>query len=224
MKQLIIGFGEVGQGLSKVIEADHMDASGYYGVDETYEVLHICFGYSDKFKEAVANYQEHFKPTLTIIHSSVPVGTSELLKAVHSPIRGVHPYMEQGIRTFVKYFGGEKAESAAKLFPMLKTMCVKSSRDTEALKLWDTTQYGVMILLEKSMYAWCEKNDIDFDLIYTEANKSYNEGYTKLGRPDVVRPYLKHMDGKIGGHCVVQNAFLLDSPTATEIITINESL
>jgi len=69
-----------------------------------------------------------------------------------------------------------------------------------------------MIALNKYIHKWCVQNGIDFDIAYTEFNKTYNDGYEKLGKLNVVRPYLKHMDGKIGGHCVMPNLdFLVDS-------------
>jgi UDP-N-acetyl-D-mannosaminuronate dehydrogenase len=130
---------------------------------------------------------------------------------VHSPIRGVHPHLAKGIKTFVKYFGGKKAKEAAKVFERLgvKTKVFKDARTTEAIKLWDTSQYGRLIMLEKEIHQWCKENKIDFDAVYTQANKDYNTGYVALGRPEVVRPYLKHMPGPIGGHCVTPNSKLL---------------
>jgi hypothetical protein len=103
----------------------------------------------------------------------------------------------------------------------LKTICIKSARDTEALKLIDTFQYGWLIALEKNIHQFCEDNDLDFDTIYTLGNKTYNEGYTKLKRPEVVRPYLKHMKGKIGGHCVIQNCHLTQFHLAKKLLELN---
>ncbi len=94
---------------------------------------------------------------------------------------------------------------------------------SEALKLWDTTQYGWMIVLNKEIKKWCDENGLDFEVIYTEANKSYNEGYQKLGRPEVMRPYLKYMSGKVGGHCIVPNCRLLNSEIAKFILKKNRS-
>jgi hypothetical protein len=91
----------------------------------------------------------------------------------------------------------------------IKTRTYENARTTEALKLWSTTQYGRMIMLEKEIYEWCQENDVDFDAVYTQHNQDYNEAYLKLGRPDVVRPWLKHIPGPIGGHCVLPNAKLL---------------
>lgn len=213
MKHLIIGYGEVGQGLHKVVGGAIHDPFKHFIALNTFDVMHVCIPWNDKFIKAVRKYQKEFKPSLTIIHSSVPVGTSKKLNAVHSPIRGVHPNIDLGIKTFVKYFGGKNAVKAANIFNKLgvKTKVVKDSNTTEAAKLWDTTQYGVFILLNKEIKRWCEKNKVDFDIVYTDFNKTYNEGYLDLDRPEVVRPRLKYMEGKIGGHCVIPNAKLLTS-------------
>jgi UDP-N-acetyl-D-mannosaminuronate dehydrogenase len=210
MVHVIWGYGEVGKAVHKVIGKalwNNKQEGTWNG--EMGDVAHVCFPYSNEFKDHVRFIKNGFP--LVIVHSSVPVGTCDKLGVVHSPIRGVHPNLEQGIRTFTKYFGGKDARKAAKIFSDLglKTKVYKDAKTTEALKLWDTTQYGRLIMLEKEIYAWCKKHKVDFDAIYTEANQSYNKGYTKLGMAHVVRPWLKHMEGPIGGHCVLPNVKLL---------------
>ncbi len=209
IRSLIIGYGEVGKGLHKVLgKAYWIDIEGGTYQAEEVDVVHICIPYSEDFNWEVNFWKEE---ALVIVHSTVPVGTCDKLGVVHSPIRGVHPHMEKGIRTFVKYFGGKDAKKAANIFKKLgiKTRVYKDAKTTEALKLWDTTQYGRLIMLEKEIHNWCEKNKVDFNAVYTQANKDYNEGYVKLGRPEVVRPYLKHIPGPIGGHCVIPNSKIL---------------
>lgn len=188
--------------------------------------LHICFPYNGTFIEQVKHYQNKCNPHLTIIHSSVPVGTSDKLKAVYSPVRGVHPNLEGGIRTFVKYIAGGKAYEAAKLFQDvgITTRVLADTRTLEAAKLWDTTMYGLSILMEKEIYAWCRENQVDFEIVYREFTQTYNDGYAKLGMAHVMRPWLMHMEGKIGGHCVLPNAVLLDSPSAKRLIKENSKL
>ena len=210
MKNVIVGYGEVGKGLHKVIKGDVHDPFKQMEARGEYQVLHVCIPYTKGFIKTVKEYQKKFVPELTIIHSTVPVGTSKKLGAVHSPIRGVHPDIDKGIRTFVKFFGGEQAKEASAIFSKLgiKTHCTPKSETTEALKLWDTTQYGIMILVNRAIHLWCKIRKVDFDVVYTLGNETYNEGYKKLKRPEVVRPYLKHTTGIIGGHCVRQNAHL----------------
>lgn len=230
MRHLVIGLGEVGSALQKVLECDGFDpkTSPIVLSPGSWDVVHICFPYSENFISEVKRYQLGIDPKHTVIHSTVPIGTSAKLCAVYSPVRGVHPYMEAGLRTFKKFIGGmgEEAKIVAEELKRwgIRVEVHEHSTNLEAAKLWDTTQYGVMILLEKEITAFCVKNGLTPRVVYKLFNETYNEGYEALGRPEVVRPYLKHKPGKIGGHCVVQNAALLDSPSAHRIISENDKL
>ncbi len=211
MRTLIVGYGEVGKALHKVI-GKAMTIDKWWGGSwdtKDVDILHICIPFDDDFVRSIKYWKKVGK--LVIVHSTVPIGTCDKLGVVHSPIRGVHPHLAQGIKTFVKYFGGKRAMEGAIIFGKLgiKTRVYPKARTTEAIKLWDTTQYGKLIMLEKEIYKWCKKNRVDFKEVYQNANKDYNEGYTKLGMPQVVRPYLNHVEGPIGGHCVKENAILL---------------
>ncbi len=210
MVQVTVGLGEVGKAIYKIVGKGYWVTREDSNWDATHaDIIHICFPYYKDFEEVVLQYKKMCN--LLIVHSTVPVGTCDKLGVVHSPIRGMHPHLEKGIRTFVKYFGGKDAKKAAKIFSNLgiKTKTYANARTTEALKLWDTSQYGRLIMLEKEIHEWCKKNNVDFNEIYTKANQDYNKGYIKLGRPEVVRPWLKHMEGPIGGHCILPNAELL---------------
>lgn len=227
MNHLIIGYGEVGKALHKIFpEADAMDIVPVTLLPGKIDVMHICFPWSTSFFLDVSGYKDRYKPNMVIIHSSVPIGTSGSLDAVYSPIRGVHPNLEAGIRTFVKFFGGIKAYEAAKLFDEkgVKTAVIRDSRSLEAAKLWDTTQYGVMILLEKEIYKFCRENGVDFELVYGDFGVTYANGYRALGMDHVIRPVLMHKPGPIGGHCVIENALLLDSESARRILVENDKI
>ena len=231
VKHVVIGLGEIGTALKTIFKADGVDPFKKIDAPLThYDWLHIAFPYSDEFVKQVKEYQKRFTPKYTIIHSTVPMGISGLCNANHSPVRGVHPNLIDGILTFKKFVGGPDCWEIAKEFKhfRINCMCVRESRQTEALKLLDTTQYGVQIMINKQIHEFCKKNELDFNFVYTLANESYNEGYTKLFMPHVVRPHLKFMEGKIGGHCVLQNALLLQkySPIqlAKMILDFNERL
>ncbi len=221
MNQLIIGYGQVGRAIASILNIKEYIDNAQPGElkHKYYDVLHICIPYNKTFMSEVVRYTYNFAPKLVIIHSTVPIGTTSKLGAVHSPIRGVHPNLVKGIKTFPKYFGGVGARKAAAIFSKkgIKVKVTDRAENTEAMKLWDTTQYGAMIMLNKEIYEFCDMNGLDFDFVYTEANISYNEGYSKLGRKEVVRPVLKYIPGEIGGHCVLENANLLDSPTAKRL-------
>lgn len=223
VSNLVIGLGQIGTAIASILKCDGIDKD-QIADKKSYTFLHICIPYSDIFIETVEGYQEKYSPQYTVIHSTVPIGTCRKLNAVHSPVRGVHPNLEDGIRTFVKYFGGFDSYICALQFGErgVKTKVIEHSDETETMKLFDTFQYGMLLLMQKEIHKYCQNKKLNFDLVYTEANKTYNEGYIKLGRPDVVRPYLKHMEGKIGGHCIIPNAKLLDFWMAKTLVEFND--
>lgn len=213
-KNLVIGVGEIGTAIRTILNCEAIDIL-LNSKQKKRDVIHICFPCSDPliFIEEVKRYKKMFDAELVIIHSTVPVGTTEKIGdfAVHSPVRGVHPHLEKGIRTFCKYFGGSKAKQASEQFPMLSHWCTKNSRDTELMKLVDTTVYGINILMQKEIKRLCEENDSDFFLVYTHANATYNSGYDELGMPRFSKYVLEDYPGKIGGHCIMPNIELFDS-------------
>lgn len=210
-KHLVIGMGEIGTGLSEVLRCDGIDINDQV---PKADIIHICFPYSDQFIELVQKYQHDTEASLIIIHSTVPVGTTSKCGegAVHSPVRGKHPHLAEGIKTFVKFFGGGRAEEVAAYFSTLgvETVTTEKPENTEAMKLWDTEIYREAILLNKRIYQYCEENGLDFDIVYTLANKTYNDGYAKLGHPEFTKYVLKYIDGPIGGHCLEPNHKLLN--------------
>lgn len=222
MKIGILGYGEVGQGIEKVYR-DHSEIEikikdlerddGIKGV----EVLNVCIPFNEKFVEIVAKEIKDNNPDLTIIHSTVVLGTTkkikelvEGVKIVHSPIRGVHPTLYEGIKTFVKYVGGDTDEEISLAEDHLKKLGIKvksfkNPMTTEMGKLLDTTYYGLVIAWHGEMKKMCDEYSLDFDEVVTDFNKTYNRGYTKLGKTNVVRPVLYPPEEKIGGHCVISN-------------------
>ena len=233
LKHLVLGMGQVGQAIKEILEEScevvhSKDTEQSQELLDDYDVLHICYPPSESFVTQTALYQASFLRDggLTIIHSTVAMGTSDQLKAVHHPIRGIHPNLVEGIRAFVNFFGGERAFEAVKIFIPLGIDCRidSSAKNTEAMKLWDTTQYGAAIKLEKEIYQWCQDHKLDFDVVYTQANQTYNEGYEKLNHPEYKKYILQHQEGEIGGHCIIPNCELLDSNIAKDILEFNKML
>jgi UDP-N-acetyl-D-mannosaminuronate dehydrogenase len=229
MNHLVIGLGEIGTAIQNILQCDGYDYIDKKMPDSEYDVIHICYPYFEDFRTETIFYKDCFKANLVIIHSTVPIGTTESLgdDYVVSPCRGVHPRLEEGIRTFVKYFGGKKAHEAAQIFGSLgmaiKTHATTDSRSIEALKLWDTTIYGWNIILEKEIHKFCKENNLDFDFVYTLANLSYNIGYRELKQNQYKKYILTHKDGPIGGHCIIPNCELLDSWVSDVIIEKNKT-
>ena len=215
-KHLIIGSGQIGNSLFNVLKK-HYDVSirdKNFDLNGSFDVLHICYPPTKKFIEITKIYIKKYNPGLVVIHSTIPVGYTKKIgaMAVHSPVRGVHPDLDKGIKTFVKYFGGGKAEEAARYFSKIgiKTKAFKDSETTELLKILDTTYYGWNIIFAKEVKIICDKLKLNFEEVYTIPNRDYNDGYKKLGMSHVVRPILRPTKGKIGGHCVIPNCNLLD--------------
>jgi cytidyltransferase-like protein len=216
----ILGFGEVGQAIAKFYKnpliKDLQRDDGLIGVD----VLHVCIPGNENFFSVAQREIANIQPKLAIIHSTVSPGITRQLaeqfsgKVVHSPIRGIHPYLHEGIKTFVKYIGSDNPEAGAMAKEHLESLGIKtklfnSSVATELGKLFDTTYYGVAIAWHGDMKKLCDAMSVDFEQVVTDFNKTYNEGYIALGKHNVVRPVLSAPNPHIGGHCVIPNARIL---------------
>lgn len=224
----VIGIGEVGAAIAEIFSKNFRVFKKDINFDEiggqTIDYLHICIPYNKKFVTTAVTQIKKNKPKLTVIHSTVAVGTTRKifkktnLPIVHSPVRGTHPNLERDIKKFVKY-AGPINEKSAKLAEDhlgeagLKVELMEKPEETELGKLLDTTYYGWNILFTKLVGKLCENLNLDFDNVYTKFNKTYNEGYRK-SKPEVLRPILKYIhsddkQGGIGGHCVMENTKLL---------------
>ena len=219
-KHLILGMGEIGKAIFALFNP--LNNTNIQGIDEgesfpgqLFHVLHVCFPYGPTFKLECQKYaKEYLAPGgIVIIHSTIPVGTTRNLgpNYVHSPCRGVHPHLLEGIKTFMKFFGGPRAREAAKFFDRLDvpTYTTAIPENTELMKLWETEQYRRFIETMREIKEMCDKHHADFDVVYTKSNESYNAGYAKLGITSVTRPTLYFVPGPTGGHCVEPNHKLL---------------
>jgi len=236
----ILGYGEIGRAIAKFYgsasspQVKIKDLRRDDGLDGV-EVLHVCIPWSDKFIDIVKREIKKINPKLTIIHSTIAPGTTqklvlslpkELRTVVHSPVRGVHPKLFEGIKTFVKYIGADNKEAGELAqkhlnFLGIKTKLFYPSTTTELGKILDTTYYGVVIAWHKEMKKICDRFGVDFESAVTDFNKTYNEGYTKLGKKNVVRPVMYVDNKSIGGHCVVPNVEILNKyfkSTALDLI------
>lgn len=237
-KHLVIGSkGEVGFALFRILnEAFGEDVRG---IDKEilevepypeFHFLHICIPYSDNFEEVVLRYEKLWRLStgVTVIHSTVPVGTTRKLKAVHSPIHGIHPNLYDGLKTFVKFIGATNSEQALSVEQEfrkcgMKPFVVKNPETSELSKLGCTTRHGLMIIEQKEFKRQCEKYGADFEEAYTLWNGLYSMGYRELGLPYLQRAIVKDMAGGIGGHCIIPNAKLIDSPIGDFVLERNKT-
>jgi hypothetical protein len=243
MRTLIIGGGEIGQAMKEVLEPyyevfmrDVMAPPVWDGKYPYPEIMHICFPYSPGFVGDVRDYQREYQPRLTVIHSTVPVGTTAKCwvdnskpGSVHSPIRGMHPNLVGGIKTFVKFVGGPSpaVDEVAEYFRRagVRVFVCRSSSTTELAKIADTSFYSVCIEFIKELDRICGKHGVPFSEAFTLFQQTYNEGWTLLGRSEYCRPVLVPIQQKQGGHCTLPNLeFYGDSHFADLVKLLNGSM
>jgi hypothetical protein len=214
MKVVLIGYGEIGKGLLDVFSSFwgvkiHDPFLGLYQ-NGTFDLMLVAIPYSSKFVQIVKDYQLMFDIKETIIFSSVPIGTSRKVDAVHSPIEGPHDQMGRYIRQSKRWVGGDCGELVLEFFRKsgCNLMQMSDPEHTEFLKLRSTTIYGIAI--EFARYSAMVGEGLglrdDYIRIY---DAEYNRINASLGRPFYQRYVLKKPEGKIGGHCVLPNAKLL---------------
>lgn len=234
MKKLkigILGFGEVGQAIAKFYKKPQIKDLKRTGNFKNLDVLHICIPWSKGFCNFVRKEIKNSNAWLVIIHSTVAPGTTRYLNTlfkgivVHSPVRGVHPFLYVGIKTFTKYVGGEDKLTVKQAVRHLKSIGIKaenfgSSISTEIAKLLDTTYYGLCIAWAGEMEKICNRYGADVHKIIYKYNRSYNTGYKKLRKSNVIRPILFPPEGGIGGHCVIPNAKILKSKFKSKAIDL----
>ncbi len=231
MKIGILGYGEIGKAIHQVY-ANSKDFNSFnifikdLNRDDglkNLDVLNVSIPYNESFNfiNTVKDIIINSNTKLTIIHSTVAVGTIRSLKEllpqkniVHSPCRGVHPNLYDGIKTFPKFVGSTELSNSLIAsehlnFIGIKTIVCDNSETTELAKLLDTSYYGLCIAYHGEAKKACELFNANFEQVMTIYNKTYNEGYTLLGKQNVVRPILTPPTDGIGGHCVIENAELL---------------
>jgi len=229
-KIVVVGMGEVGKPLFELASRYHE----VLGIDieppkerlENVDVLHICFPFEIKdFIGETARYIELFKPAVTIINSTVGIGTTRAIAqrtgtpVVNSPVRGKHVKMIEELQHYTKFVGAldpAAAQLAANHFESLglKTKILSAPEATELAKLTETTYFGLMIAWAQELERYCDRVDQD----YAEVTSFYDE--IKFFPP------VKYFPGVIGGHCVMPNIEILsrfeDSPMLKAIKTSNQ--
>ena len=230
-KVVVVGLGEVGKPLLKLI-SQHQEV---VGVDITppeqpvtgVGVLHLCFPFEIKdFVGECARYIAMFKPDLTIINSTVGVGTTRAVAqrsgaaVVHSPVRGKHIRMLEELSHYVKFIGalepaaGQAARAHFESLGM-KTRVLSSPEATELAKLTETTYFGLLIAWAQELERYCDKSGANYDelVAFYEEIKFF--------------PPVKYTPGIIGGHCVMPNIEILSqfehSPILKAIRSSNQS-
>src|SRR5438874_10324132 len=221
-KVVVVGLGEVGRPLFEIASRHHQTI----GVDiepvveklQEIDVMHICFPFQIKdFVGETTRRIEHFKPALTIINSTVAVGTARAVAerygatVVNSPVRGKHVRMVEDLFHYTKFVGAldpAAGERAAGHFQSLgmKTRILSSPEATELAKLTETTYFGLMIAWAQEVERYCDHLGLNYD----EVVSMYGE-ITFL-------PPVKYFPGIIGGHCVMPNIEIMSRLGQSEFL------
>lgn len=210
---VVVGLGEVGKPLLQIVSERHevigVDIAPPSELVTNVDILHICYPFQIKdFVGETARYIELFKPRLTIINSTVAVGTTRAvaqrtgMTVVYSPVRGKHARMVEEMRHYAKFVGGldlASAQDAAEHFDSvgLKARILSSPEATELAKLTETTYFGLMIAWAQEIERYCDQAGQN----YGEIASFYDE--------IAFFPKVKYFPGVIGGHCVMPNIEIL---------------
>jgi UDP-N-acetyl-D-mannosaminuronate dehydrogenase len=212
-KVVVVGLGEVGKPVFELISRHHhtvgVDISPPLEEIEQVDVLHVCYPFQIRnFVGETVRYIKLFGPKLTVVNSTVAVGTTRLIAeqvgaaVVNSPVRGKHARMLDEIREYTKFIGAidpGDARCAAEHFESvgLKTKILSSPEATELAKLTETTYFGLMIAWAQELERYCDQSGTH----YEELISFYDE--IKFF------PSVKYFPGIIGGHCVMPNIEIL---------------
>ena len=206
MRVLVVGAGAVGKALFSVIKEHHkaklIDKVSLVG--GSFDVMHICFPYGLDFIEEVTKYIVRFNPGLTIIESTVPVGTTreiwlslnQLHDIVHSPVRGSHDELVEGIRFYDKCIGAFDTDTLIRAYRYYEDMGLYprmfcGPEETEFSKLANLSYFAVQIAFFQEIERKAKKLGVElFDV---------HHFFKSAGRDRPVRT-----GGVIGGSCVMQ--------------------
>lgn len=237
MINLVLGNGQIGSSVTNVIAASGKvyvfdKTGGEPPIIQGVDLMHICFPCWDveEFVKIVETYERKYRPKFTVIWSTVPIGTTKRIEnAIHSPIEGRHPKLEESIRLMPRWFGYNTPEAGDYFVDYfdsldLEIKGIESSDWTEALKLLSTTEYGVNLLFADYKAKVAKAIGMDFART-KEWNTDYNELYENLNQDNRFQKFvLDAPDGKIGGHCVVPNAKLLNDQFPDTLVKLIEEM
>lgn len=209
MKGLIIGKGEVGSALYQVLSLVHdtfikdIEPLELEGV----EVLNICYPDHEGFEKTTKAYQDQYKPKVTIIHSSVKVGTTDKCEGpvVYSPVRGRHPKLANDLRIYEKFIFGKGEVSVRLASRYLSEAGMRINfgdepKEGELLKLISNIHMGLEIAWRQEVERIFKRLGIKNES-YDGWEQTYSRGYMDSGDFNLIRPLMR--PDPIGGHCIL---------------------
>lgn len=210
---VIVGLGEVGRPLLELLSQHYavlgVDINPPANSTAKIDIMHVCYPFEIKdFVGESARYIELYKPAVTVINSTVAVGTTRKIalrtgaNVVHSPVRGKHIRMLAEMGHYTKFIGASDAAVGKQVAAHfegagLKTKVVNTPEASELAKLTETTYFGLMIAWAQEVERYCDQSGAAYEEII-----SFYEEISFF-------PSTKYFPGVIGGHCVMPNIEIL---------------
>lgn len=224
------GMGAVGRALVTVLSKENdvlIDDKKLGSIQGTVcDFLHVSIPCSGSFISEVTEAIIRNTPGITIIHSTVPVGTTRALgrnNLFHAPVRGQHSDLEGGLRKFkmpVAGFGDHGAVLSHLTNSGIPCELWSSPEETELAKLLCLSRYANTLAWYENADRTCKKMGVDRSVVQKWTN-SYNDGY--FGTP-YQRENLNFPNGKVGGTCVLPVTRMLQSQIGDEFTLRNIKL
>jgi UDP-N-acetyl-D-mannosaminuronate dehydrogenase len=179
--------------------------------------LHVCYPFQlQDFVGTTVSYIEKYKPALTIINSTLGIGTTRKVQervstpVVYSPVRGKHAKMEQDMLHYQKFVAGIDAQStqrAAEHFAGagFKVASFRTPEVGELSKLVETTWLGVLI-------GWAQ----EVERMAADCGASYEEVNAFIKEISFLPSHV--FPGRIGGHCVMSNIAILREDVSSKLL------
>lgn len=224
---VVVGLGEVGRPLLELVSRRHhaigVDVAPALDDVPRVDVMHVCYPFEvEAFVEETVRYVQRFRPALTVVNSTVAVGTTRAIAArtgaavVHSPVRGKHARMRDELLAYTKFVGPIDAaagkDAAAHWEGLgMRTRVLASPEATELAKLAETAYFGLLIAWAQDVERYCDRLGPDYDDVVSF--------FDEIG----FFPPVKYVPGVIGGHCVMPNLEILRRCGPSEILAAIES-
>jgi UDP-N-acetyl-D-mannosaminuronate dehydrogenase len=220
---VVAGLGEVGRPLLNILARTY-DCAGIdidpVAIEAPVSVLHISYPFQiPRYVPTTAEYVRRLRPALTILHTTVPPGTTQQVQdevpdalVAFSPIRGKHVHMERDMMRYKKFVAAHSPEAEAAALRHLhgagfETATFPSPEIAEMAKLLETSYLGVLI-------AWTQ----EMERLATQYGGSFKDVNSFVMEVDFLPSHV--FPGVIGGHCVLPNIELLRSRVESPFLNL----
>jgi len=233
IKVLIIGYGEVGQSIERLIPKDLFEVhimdpekEFYFNQQNSVDIIHVCV--QEECLNNALITALNIKRRVIIVHTSIDIydlATSSINitfndLVIHSTVRGTHPNVDIGMKIYPSLISvafnypinTETKQFIEDYYKKLKIPFIwcSSPKATALAKLVNTTWYGLQIAFANQIYKICKEQKIDFHEAYTlslETDLIGRKYELKDGRAiaDVLIPRPVMIPGEMKGHCVIKN-------------------